>query len=64
MKTRVFAMLTLSVVSIFFSTSAQTWEQTTAPAFNYPCITSSADGTRLLTSGYRVDIPIYISANR
>jgi hypothetical protein len=57
-------MLVIVAVGVSFRASGQTWQQTTAPAFNYPCIASSADGTRQLTSGFRVTIPIYLSTNR
>src|SRR5206468_5900795 len=63
MRTRIFTLLALVVSSLFFRAPAQTWEQTTAPSLNYPCIASTADGTTLLTSGFRIDIPIYISTN-
>ena len=56
-------VIIVMAVLMFFRASAQTWEQTTAPSFNYPCIACSADGTTLLTSGFRVNIPIYSSTN-
>src|ERR1041384_6399438 len=63
MKTRVILLAALAVLLAFHRASSQIWEETTAPAFNYPCLECCADGTTLLTSGFRVDIPIYISTN-
>ena len=42
---------------------AQTWTQTSAPSTNWQSIASSADGSKLVASGFRVDGPIYTSTN-
>ncbi len=64
MNLKLTTLLLALAVCAFFSASAQTWEQISAPVtFNYPCIASSPDGTTLLLSGYRTSIPVYVSTN-
>jgi hypothetical protein len=64
MNTKIFTVLVFVVTSALRSGSAQTWEQIAPPlSMNYPCLASSADGTTLLVSGFRLSIPIYLSTN-
>lgn len=58
------AVAATAAVLGFCGAATQTWEQITPPlSMNYPEIASSLDGETLLLSGFRIDIPIYLSTN-